>query len=85
MQIRKLFYALYLGLIKRKKCNIEWYLNIDPAAKLKASYAEDLETYMDIADHIQNTFWKITNDGENLSDEDIQYFESLPDIDYSLC
>jgi hypothetical protein len=69
-----------LRYVKRKKCNIEWYANFEPNAKLKTvSEAGDLETYSDIADHIQNAIWQITNEGKDLSEEQISYFESLPD------
>ncbi|NPA37548.1 MAG: hypothetical protein GXO47_11955 [Chlorobi bacterium] len=67
--------------LTHKKCNIEWYLDIVNANALKASDIDPIEQYTDIADHIQNAIWQLTNDLEDLSEEQIEYFESLPEID----
>jgi len=67
--------------LRYKRCNIEWYLNVDPSAKLKSATAENIETYKELADQIQNAIWQLTNDGEDLTEEQIKYFESLPDIE----
>ena len=68
--------------VSTKKVNIDWYLDIQPKIKLKSALEEDnLETYADIADHIQNAIWQITNDGKDLTEEQISYFNSLPDIE----
>jgi len=70
-----------INLLKKKKCNIEYYLANNPSNKLKSANSEGIDTYMDIADHIQNAIWQITNEGKNLTEEQIQYFESLPDVE----
>jgi len=71
-----------ISCIKHKKVNIEYYFKFVPKAKLKAVVEDDyLETYADIADHIQNAIWQITNDGKSLTEEQISYFSSLPDLE----
>ena len=70
-----------LGYLEGKKIGIEYYVNISPSAGLKAANADDFEKYKEIADRIQNTIWKVTNDGQSLSQEDIDYFKSLPDLE----
>ena len=73
-----------LGLIrciKNKKVNIEWYFDFIQKTKLKTvSVDKNLETYIDIADHIQNAIWQITNDGKDLTEEQLSYFDALPDL-----
>ncbi len=68
-----------LNLLQGKMCNIENYLYASPSAKLKAESEGDIEEYKDIADHIQNAIWQLTNDGKELTEDQIQYFQSLPD------
>ena len=67
--------------LKNKRCNIEWYLNIEESAKLKSATDAEIEKYKEMADHIQNAIWQITNDGQDLTQEQIDYFDSLPDIE----
>jgi len=70
-----------LEYLKGKKIGIEWYWNCNESAGLKSANADGIETYMDIADHIQNAIWQLTNDGKKLTKEQIDYFKSLPDLD----
>ena len=70
-----------ISYLKGKKIGIEFYTNIVPSSKLKSTSAEDLETYKEIADRIQNTIWDLTNHGKNISQDDIDFFNSIPDIE----
>ena len=70
-----------IGYLSGKKIGIQYYDNFTPSAGLKSANTDDFETYKEIADHIQNAIWKLTNEGKTLSQEDIEYFQSLPDIE----
>jgi len=70
-----------LNYLKGKKIGIEHYIEISSSAGLKSASTEGLVKYKEIADHIQNAIWKLTNEGKSLSQEDIEYFQSLPDIE----
>jgi len=70
-----------IGYLSGKKIGIQYYINLSPSAGLKSANVDDFETYKEIADRIQKSIWKLTNEGENLSQEDIEYFQSLPDIE----
>jgi hypothetical protein len=72
-----------LSFLKGKKIGLEHYIEINNGpVSLKSVGNDSLKEYREIADHIQNSIWKLTNEGENLSQEDIDYFRSLPDIEY---
>ena len=72
-----------LNRIKRKKTNWRHYRNGNLPSELKAANTDtyDLEKYKEVADHIQNAVWTLTNDGNDLSEEQVNYLESLPDLD----
>ncbi len=72
-------YMLYR--LERKRINIENFLNTSPSAQLKSANAEDLAKFEEIADHLQNALWTITNDGEELSQEQIDYIDAIPEIE----
>jgi len=67
--------------LKGKKIGIENYLIVESSAELKSVSTRDFEKYKEISDHIQNLIWKLTNDGKELSQEDIEYFHSLPNLE----
>jgi hypothetical protein len=70
-----------LNILNNKICDIKYYSNYNsPSANLKSANALDLEKYKEIADHIQNAVWAITN-GDGLSEEQIDYLENIPDLD----
>ena len=68
-----------LNYLKGKKIDVSDYCNVNPSAKLKSTTADDMVEYQEIADHIQNAIWQLTNEGKDLSQEQIDYFNSLPD------
>jgi hypothetical protein len=71
-----------LSFLKGKKIGLEHYIEINNGpVSLKSVGNDYLKEYREIADHIQNSIWKLTNEGKNLSQEDIDYFKSLPDIE----
>jgi hypothetical protein len=65
--------------LERKKINIENFFNPSPSAKLKSVSEEDLEYFANIADQLQNAVWTLTNDGKELSQEQVDFIDSLPD------
>jgi len=67
-----------LNRLKGKKVNWEDYLASLPSTQLKSANADALEQYKEIADAIQNDIWTITNDGVDLSEEQLEYIESIP-------
>ncbi len=68
----------FLARLKDRKVNWQNYVGNSTSAQLKSANSDDLETYKEIADEIQNDIWTITNDGEDLSEEQIEYIESIP-------
>jgi hypothetical protein len=70
-----------IGYLQNKKIAIENYLIVDGTENnLKSISTRDFEKYKEISNHVQNLIWKLTNDGKELSQEDMEYFHSLPDI-----
>ncbi len=57
---------------KNKKCKIEDY---------DMNNEEERKQYEEIADHIQNAIWALTNEGRELTQDEIDYFNNLPDLD----
>ena len=70
-----------INLLYNRMVNIGFYLGDTPAAGLKSANTLDLEKYKEVADHIQNAVWTITNTEEGLSQEQIEYFKNLPEIE----
>jgi hypothetical protein len=64
--------------LKNKKVNWQDYINSLPSTHLKSTNADEIEKYREVADAIQNDIWTLTNDGVDLSKEQIEYIESIP-------
>ena len=67
-----------LNRLKDRKLDWQDYVGSLTSAQLKSVNAEDLAKYKEIADEIQNDIWTITNDEKDLSQEQIEYIESIP-------
>ncbi len=70
-----------LNRIKHKKTNIKQYWSDSSPSAQKSATICDLEKYKEVADHIQNAIWTLTNDGNDLSEEQVENLENIPDID----
>ncbi len=66
--------------IKGKRTNWRHYSDGTSTA-LKSATTYDIEQYKEAADHIQNAVWTLTNDGVDLTEEQVDYLENLPDFD----
>jgi len=70
--------AVFNNLLRRigwRMINFEW-LNPNPAK----SVAVAGPTYEEITERMQNIVWNLTNFGKDLSDEDILFIESIPEL-----
>ncbi len=67
-----------LNRLKDRKVNWQHYVSGLSSAQLKSVNTDDVEKYREIADAIQNDIWTITNDMEDLSEQQIEYIESIP-------
>ena len=68
-----------LNRLEEKEINIENFIKSTTSAQLKSATEEDMEKYTIIADKLQNALWTLTNDGEKLSKEQLDFIESIPD------
>ena len=62
----------FCKMFAKKKCKMEDY---------DLSNSTERKKYSDIVDHIQKAIWNLTNDGRELTQDQIDYFNSLPDRD----
>jgi len=74
----KVLWEKLLKSLTKRKVNIENFIMPSTPISLKSISADDIEKYIDIADHLQNMVWTLTNDGKELSQEQIDFIESLP-------
>ncbi len=71
-----------LSSLENRKVNIENFITPPGLpSSLKAVNDDGIEKYMEIADHLQNMVWTLTNDGKELSREQKDYLESLPFVE----
>ncbi len=68
-----------LNILENKKINIENFLYTSSSAQLKLANELDLTKFEEVSDHLQNAVWTLTNDGEELSQEQIDYLHSIPE------
>ncbi|WP_430813760.1 hypothetical protein [Carboxylicivirga sp. RSCT41] len=63
-----------------RKINKEFYYGSsrDGMSSLKSMNSEDLEKYAELTDVLQDAIWTLTNGDGSLSEEQIDYIESLP-------
>jgi len=65
-----------LRMIGWRKINLEHYTQVGTNAALKSSN-EDLATYEEIVENLQDAVWSLTN-GTGLSDEQVSFIKSIP-------
>lgn len=65
-----------LRMIGWRKINLEHYSQVSTIAALKSSN-EDLATYEEIVENLQDAVWSLTN-GTGLSDEQVNFIKSIP-------
>ncbi len=70
-----------LDKLENRMVNIENFIVPSGSPSLKSINEYDIDKYMEIADHLQNMVWTLTNDGTELSQEQKDYLESLPKIE----
>ncbi|NPA37549.1 MAG: hypothetical protein GXO47_11960 [Chlorobi bacterium] len=73
------FWNVILNNLMDKNINIENFLYPSTSStNLKSTNEEGLDYYASIADQLQNIVWTVTNDDNELSQEQIDFMKSLP-------
>jgi len=77
----KIMWEELLESLKGRQVNIENFIEQTPSPSLKSVNAGGLEKYKEIADHLQNMVWTLTNDGKKLSQEQRDFIQTIPFVE----
>ena len=77
----KIMWEELLESLKGRQVNIENFIGQTPSPALKSVNAGGIEKYMEIADHLQNMVWTLTNDGKRLSQEQKDFIKTIPFVE----
>jgi hypothetical protein len=67
-----------LDLVSERLINLQYYSGENTSTALKSVAAEDISVYYERAHHLQEAVWTLTNDGQDLSSDQINYIKSIP-------